>query len=332
MRPDSRSISGSVRNTRQHGFRFVLPVIAAMIAGGAFLLPACDGGDGDSGKKPEKASKTSKVAVPDGEAEAAGKNAKKPGKASNAEDGAKSGNETGKAGKASATGRAEFEKGIAAYEKKEYEDALIAFKKSAEKGCTDAAVMIGLCYKKGRGLKRDSTKAKIVLEEAAESGNPSAQVICALELLQYDPRDKEGIKLIRRAAEQKCAFAQVLLGMYYNASGNIDKGVAYLKRAANQSPTDRKTPLDFADNDNLELGLELGPNAPHANVCIVYAQSMLGAIYAKGWIVKKDLPEARKWLNKARESGLPESELEDFLDDDGLDLYDIFDTAGEDDD
>ena len=226
-------------------------------------------------------------------------------------------------------GEKEYETGVAAYERREYEDALIEFKDSAAKGCLDAQVMIGLCYGKGRGLRRDSSKARIVLEDAAEAGNPSALVICALERLQYDPRDKEGVKLMRRAAEKDCAYAQLMMGMICNASGETDKGIAYLRKAANRPLTDRKSPLDFADNDNLDLHLDMGDDEPRANVSVVYAQAMLGAIYAKGRIVRRDLREARKWLNKAMESGLPESELEDFLDDNGLDLYDIMDTVGE---
>ena len=285
----------------------------------AVFLPACgendDVGWGGGGKTSAKAAKNAGEAEPEADAEAG-----------DAEEDSASGAKT------SAKGRAEFRKGVAAYEEKEYEDALIAFKKSAEKGCTDAEVMIGLCYKKGRGLKRDSTKAKIVIEDAAEAGNASALVICALELLQYDPRDKVGIKLIRRAAEQDCAFAQVLLGMYYNANGNLSKGLAYLKQAAGQSLTDEKTPLDFADNENLDLELDLGKNATHTNVCIVFAQATLGSIYADGRVVRQDLPEARKWLKKTMKNGLSESELEIFLDRSGLDLYDIFDTVGEEDD
>lgn len=226
-------------------------------------------------------------------------------------------------------GEREFEAGVAAYERREYEDALIEFKDSAAKGCLDAEVMIGLCYEKGRGLRRDGSKARIVLEDAAEAGNPSALALCALERLQYDPRDKEGVKLMRRAAEKDCAYAQLMMGMIYNAAGDTDKGIAYLKKAANRPLTDRKSPLDFADNDNLDLNLDMGEDEPHANVSVVYAQAMLGAIYAKGWIVRRNLQEARKWLNKAMKSGLPESELEDFLDDNGLDLYDIMDTVGE---
>lgn len=230
-----------------------------------------------------------------------------------------------------APGEKEFEAGIAAYERREYENALIEFKDSAAKGCLDAQVMIGLSYEKGRGLRRDPTKARLVIEDAAEAGNPSALVVCALELLQYDPRDKEGIKLMRRAAEKDCAYAQLMLGMIYNAAGNADKGVAYLKKAAAHPMTDRKSPLDFAGNENLDLNLDMGEGVPHANVSVVCAQAMLGSIYAKGWIVRRDLPEARRWLKKAMENGLPESELEDFLDDARLDLYDIMDTVGEDD-
>ena len=70
---------------------------------------------------------------------------------------------------------ADFQKGLDAYNKRDYATALREWKPLAEQGNTDAQYNLGVMYGKGRGVPQDDKTALKWYRLAAEQGNAAAQ-------------------------------------------------------------------------------------------------------------------------------------------------------------
>lgn len=72
-------------------------------------------------------------------------------------------------------GYASARKGIQAFQRGKYEDALKHLKPAAEAGEADAMYVLGQMYASGRGVDKDEKRAAGYFKKAAELGNASAQ-------------------------------------------------------------------------------------------------------------------------------------------------------------
>jgi hypothetical protein len=119
----------------------------------------------------------------------------------------------------SAPAWADFEEGVAAYDRGDYATALREWKPLAEAGMRDAQHNLGVMYHQGEGVPQDYGEAVKWYRRAAEAGIPEAQFNLGL---MYDqgygvPQDYgEAMKWYRRAAEQGHADAQLNLGFMYD--------------------------------------------------------------------------------------------------------------------
>lgn len=198
-------------------------------------------------------------------------------------------------------GLLDYRKGLSAWEDDEYEDAVKAFKKSAKKGNTDAMLMLGLCYENGRGVDKDIEESLEWYGKAAESEDTLAEAVYGAALIGKD--QEKGLKYLKKAANKGSVIAQTVLGVFRMKEGDEDEAVKYLKKAAGQPLTGRKTVLDrFLEKEDRNPFTELleDEDGSAEDGCIVTAQTMLVKIY----MLKKDLKEARKWLEKAKKNGL----------------------------
>ena len=75
----------------------------------------------------------------------------------------------------SSAARADFEKGMIAYENKDYATAFIEWMPLADTGDRQAQYNLGLMYKRGRGVPQSDNTAIMWLKMSAESGHPGAQ-------------------------------------------------------------------------------------------------------------------------------------------------------------
>ena len=208
------------------------------------------------------------------------------------------------------SGHEEYTKGMAAFKVKDFKNAVKLFLAGAEKGDTDAMVMMSHCLETGRGGRANDMESVNWCRKAADAGNALAQAMYGLNRLKDS--EKEGLAYLKKSAEQDCVFGQYYLGVHYLQEGRSDRqleeGVSNLRKAASHSFTSTKNVLDCVREDDTEdLAGEYGfsPDMTATDMCIILSQFVLGSVYLQGKGVKQDFAEARKWLSLSKKNGLP---------------------------
>lgn len=226
-------------------------------------------------------------------------------------------------------GAGDLKKGISSMEKGKYEDARKSFEESAEKGNTDAQMMLAVSYALGMGADQNLEKAEKQLKKAAKAEDPVAQAAYGMLLLAQSDGDKEAkedaVDFIEKSAKQDCVFGQLALALYnVEEEHDMDTALKNLKKVAEHSLTKKKIFLDDAkmglvkfaleeyadtkDDDVVEGILEVIPldKFTVTDICIVGSQSALYVLYSVGMDdIEADKEEAEKWLKKAKKNGLP---------------------------
>ena len=206
-------------------------------------------------------------------------------------------------------GRKEYTKGVAAFEKKHFKEAVALLRAGAEKGDTDAMVMLAYCLENAKGVKKDRNEARKWYKKAADAGNALAQAMYGIDRLEVS--EKEGIAYLKKSADQDCVFGQYFLGVRFlqedRSKTRIEEGVDYFKKAAAHSFTDTKNVLDYVkedDEDDQAAFFGFPPETTATNMCIALSQFILGSTYLQGEDVEQDFAEARKWLSLAKKNGI----------------------------
>ena len=119
--------------------------------------------------------------------------------------------------------QADFDDGLAAYERGDYDTALWEWKPLAEEGNVGAQTMLGVMYEGGLGVLQNYQEAVMWYRKAAKQGNARAQTNLGV-MYKYGqgvrPDFKQTVEWYRMAAEQGYAAAQSKLGtMYYGNLG-----------------------------------------------------------------------------------------------------------------
>ena len=111
-----------------------------------------------------------------------------------------------------------FDQGLAAYNRKDYPEALRHFRKAADQEDARAQFNLGGIYSQGQGVPQDFKEAVKWYRKAAEQGYAGAQYFLGSMYNngQGVPQDyKEAVKWFRLAADQGLYFAQTILGLMY---------------------------------------------------------------------------------------------------------------------
>jgi TPR repeat protein len=137
--------------------------------------------------------------------------------------------------------------GIDAWQRADYVGAVAIWRPLAEKGDADAEFNLGQAYRLGRGVTTNIAAAKTWFERAANQGHIDAETTLGLLLFQNnDPA--EGIKWIRKAAEQGEPRAQLVYGTALVNGDSVAQdpilGYAYVSRSAAQGLAPAKDTLD----------------------------------------------------------------------------------------
>ena len=114
--------------------------------------------------------------------------------------------------------RADFQAGLDAYERKDYNTALEEWQPLAQKGESNAQFRLGEMYFKGEGVPQDYAVAIEWYRKAAEQGHAESQFRLAGMYSRGEgviENDKEALKWYRTAAEQGNVNAQFHLGTVY---------------------------------------------------------------------------------------------------------------------
>lgn len=107
----------------------------------------------------------------------------------------------------------------AAYQAKNYREAMRLYRLSAEKGDAESQYYVGRMYEKGEGVRKDHGEMAKWYRKSADGGYPAAQYRVAvgyaygLAGLSKDP--DEAVKWLRRSAEGGHKKAQKYLGRAY---------------------------------------------------------------------------------------------------------------------
>ena len=113
---------------------------------------------------------------------------------------------------------ADFDDGLAAYQRGDYATALQEWRPLAEQGDALAQQYLGNMYATGRGVPENDAEAVKWYGKAAAQGHASAQFSLGLMYFNGEgvtENDAEAVKWFRKAAEQGYALAQKNLGVMY---------------------------------------------------------------------------------------------------------------------
>jgi len=166
------------------------------------------------------------------------------------------------------------------------EDQLAIALRGAALGDANAEVTIGSIYRKGAGVPKDPAEGLKWLRKAAEQGYDVAQVEIGWMYANGEgvPKDdRTAIEWYRKAADQGHRDAQYAMGWFYEHGEGVSKddqvAVEWYRKAAKQG---------------------------HA-----LAEYLLGQMYSEGRGVAKDDKAAAEWFRKGAEQGnaLAESNL-----------------------
>ena len=112
---------------------------------------------------------------------------------------------------------ADFDDGLAAYQRGDYATALKEFRPLAEQGDAGAQQYLGNMYATGRGVPENDAEAVKWYGKAAAQGHASAQFSLGLMYFNGEgvtENDAEAAKWYLKAAEQGHVGAEVLLGTF----------------------------------------------------------------------------------------------------------------------
>lgn len=188
---------------------------------------------------------------------------------------------------------------------------------AANNGDAEAQYQIGMCYREGKGIKKDYKKSLQWLNKAADQGHANAilQVgVCYYKGWGVAKDKKKSSIYYENAAEKGVAKAQYAIGIdYYDGNGvkkDINKAIYWVEKSAEQGDINaiRFLGLGFGgavysiginyerSTYYLLKGAELGYSDCQFNV----AQR-----YRNGEGVKQNYEKAAYWFKKASENGNP---------------------------
>ncbi len=174
---------------------------------------------------------------------------------------------------------ADYNSGLAAYKRGDYETAKRELLPLAQRGNANAQNYMGLMYEHGRGVAKNLRTARGWYQRAAaEQNNAWAQNQLGLIYsrgIGVTQDYFEAVKWTRKSAEQGFSWGQNNLGIFYKdgkgLAQNDNEAVKWFRKAADQG------------------------NAS--------AQNWLGVMYSQGRGVTKDKVEALSWYRKAAANG-----------------------------
>ncbi len=147
---------------------------------------------------------------------------------------------------------ADFQDGVAAYEKGDYTSAMNEWRPLAEEGNPEAQFHVGALYYHGEGVLQDNTQAATWYRRAADQGHVSAQHNLGVMYYEGDgvPQNyEEAFRWFRLASDQGHPAAQYNLGIMYAQGDGIPQDYvrAYLwfTLAAAQGEENAQVGRDF---------------------------------------------------------------------------------------
>jgi len=129
--------------------------------------------------------------------------------------------------------QATFDRGVAAYDAGQYEEAFKIFSDLADNDDVAAMRNVALMYRRGQGVARDPEKAIDWYEKAAEAGLGTAQGDLGIMLLDGEagkPDPEGAVKWLTAASQAGHANAQFRLGQLYEQGQYVTKDLDTAKK------------------------------------------------------------------------------------------------------
>ena len=134
-----------------------------------------------------------------------------------------------------------YDEAVRCYNQKEYGNALVLFKQSAEQGNTNAQCYLGVMYQNGNGVTKDDKLAVFWYQKAADQGNATGQA--NLDIMYQNGNgvtkdDKLVVFWYQKAADQGNVYGQANLGIMYKNGDGVTKdaklAVEWFHKSADQ--------------------------------------------------------------------------------------------------
>lgn len=142
------------------------------------------------------------------------------------------------------TAYADLDRGLSAYQNREFTTAIEEFKISAESGDSKSQVLLGNMYYEGIGVPKNPTKAFKWLSAGVDTSSEADDYMAAAKLnlgIMYiegkgtQPNHTEAFKLIKSSASAGQKRAQRLLAMMYmqgvGVNQNPNQAIVWYKRS-----------------------------------------------------------------------------------------------------
>ncbi len=207
-----------------------------------------------------------------------------------------------------------YESGYWEYkESNRYINVFKAFKlyaQAANRGNLDAMIKVGVCYRDGKGVRKDTAKAKKWLKLSAESGNIEGMYEYAVFLEEVDLNTEEAIKWYEEVAKvdkNRCAEVMRRLGICYKVKSakntNLKNSIEYLQQAADLRDTEAMRQLgifyEYGEGVDKDLSKAVNLYIQAADEKNAKAMAKLASCYENGNGVPQNLNKSVEWLRKA---------------------------------
>lgn len=153
------------------------------------------------------------------------------------------------------SGKQEYDKGMAAYQKNHYAQAKILLEQAATKGHAKAMYNLGYMYENGEGMDQNTGEAIRWYQKASQKGNIDAFVALGIIYLNSD-KDREAENCLKIAAEKGNMEGIEMLGYFYFTREKYKEALPWLTKA-----TEKEMPIALYQlGEMYENGYEVALN------------------------------------------------------------------------
>lgn len=207
-----------------------------------------------------------------------------------------------------------YQEGVAAYQAKNYPDAMSKLLPIARTGHVTASVFVARMYESGHGVAQDYNEARSWFAKAAAQGDEVAQYNLArmnLNGLGAPPDYKQALDLYMKSAAQGDDYAEYSLGFMYGKGLGVaqdhSEALSWYLKAANRGNAMAQGMVGFYYDEAKGVARDYEQAAQWyrrgAEQGDGFAQLRLGLLYAFGHGVSADPKQAVEWYRRAAEQG-----------------------------
>jgi TPR repeat protein len=205
---------------------------------------------------------------------------------------------------------ADFQTGLAAYNRGDFAAALQEWQPLAEQGDANSQYNLGLLYARGEGVPQDYQKAIGWYQKAAEQGVPAAEYNLGVMYANgqgVPANPQEASKWFLKAAQEGVSGAETGLATIYSESGafkNYDEAAKWYRTAADQGIASAAFSLgvmyDVGQGVEQSYAEALKLYRQAADAGYASAMTNIAILYYNGQGVKRDLVESYVWFARAQ--------------------------------